>query len=327
MRLSVVIPSYNNDTFLRDSIESAINILPKGLGEVVLVDDCSTDGSYNVAQEYKKLIRIYRNKNNIGQELTTNRGLRLARGEYAVILHSDDVLHRNFYIDTSNLLDRCPSAVLAVGERLEIDSNGEILNTPPPFYDRDCLIPGFEQSKIFLLSGFLPCQVLFKRKVILSFGGAKRFFKVNLDGLLWFKASLFGDVAYTQKRVCSYRKHRSSTTSSLNKSLVHLFEYFCTLKEMFNFAAQHGINFDENRSRAFCRISELAARYAQEIYAAGDIQLSKRYLMLAEAVDPFIRENPIFLDIVKTIKDGMPLRSGFSVRSFSYPPPPGSKSI
>ncbi len=327
MRLSVVIPSYNNAGFLRAAIESAISIVPEGSGEVVLVDDSSIDGSYDIAREYKESIRIYKNRSNLGQELTTNRGLRLARGEYAVILHSDDVLHRNFYAELSNLLEQYPSAVMAVGERIEIDSSGKTIVVPAPFYDHDYLIPGTEQSKIFLLSGFLPCQVLFKRKVILSFGGAKRFFKVNLDGLLWFKASLFGDVAYTQKCVCSYRRHQFSTTSSLNRSIVHLFEYYCTLKEMFNFAEEHGFALAESRSKAFGRIAELAVRYANEIYASGDVPLSKQYLMLAGAVDPLIQESPVFLDVEKTIRERMPVGSGLFARTVSYPPPPGSRQI
>ena len=327
MRLSVVIPSYNNASFLRAAIESAISIVPEGSGEVVLVDDSSTDGSYDIAREYKESIRIYKNRSNCGQELTTNRGLRLARGEHAVILHSDDVLHRNFYAELSNLLEQCPSAVMAVGERIEIDSRGTTIVVPAPFYDHDYLIPGTEQSRIFLLSGFLPCQVLFKRKVILSFGGAKRFFKVNLDGLLWFKASLFGDVAYTQKRVCSYRRHHASTTSSLNRSIDHLFEYYCTLKEMFNFADEHGVPFAGSRSRAFCRIAELAVRYANEIYASGDVPLAKRYLMLALAIDPLIQESTAFLEVERTISEGMPARAGLLARTVSYPPPPGSRQI
>jgi hypothetical protein len=71
----------------------------------------------------------------------------------------------------------------------------------------------------------------------------------------------------------------------------------------------------------------LAVRYDKEIYASGDVPLSKRYLMLAETIDPPIQENPVFLDAEKTIRDGMPIGSGLSARTASYPPPPGSKQI
>lgn len=327
MKLSVVIPNYNNEAYLRKSIESAIHILPTGDGEIIFVDDCSTDDSYKVAQEYKSDIRIYRNEKNIGQARTTNKGLELAQGEYSVILHSDDVLHNNFYKVLSGLLEHHPSAVMAVGERKEINSDGEVIYIPPPFYDGDYLIPGLEQAKIFLLSGFLPCQVLFRRDVVLSFGGAQRFFDVNLDGLLWFKTSLNGDVIYTQKTVCSYRKHDFSTTSSLNKSLMHPFEYYCTIKEMFNYAEENGVDLSENYSKAFDRISELTVRFAKEIYADKDIKLCKRYLMLAESIDPSIRDNQMFTDLENMIKKGELLDSGISVRTGSYSPPSGSKKL
>jgi len=327
MKLSVVIPNYNNGSYLRETIESALKILPVGLGEIIFVDDCSTDESFNIAQEYKKVIRIYQNETNLGQEITTNKGLELASGEYCVILHSDDFLHSNFYTDLSKLVEQNPTAVLAVGERVEIDSKGEEIYSPPPFYDGDYWIPGIEQAKVFLFSSYLPCQVMFKREVILSFGGAKNFFNVNLDGLLWFKASLNGDVLYTQKRVCSYRRHDSSTTSGLNKSITHLFEYYCTLKEMFNYAKDLGVDLEDKRSGAFNRISELALRYAKEIYVANDVLLCKRYLMLAEVINPDIRKMPEYQELENAINNGVLLTSGISIRRVSYCPPPGSKKI
>jgi len=327
MKLSVVIPNYNNSNYLRETIESALKILPARLGEIIFVDDCSTDDSFYIAQEYKKVIKIYQNEKNLGQEVTTNKGLELASGEYCVILHSDDILHPNFYTDLSKLVECYPAAVMAVGERVEINAEGDVFYSPPPFYDGDYWIPGLEQAKVFLLSGFLPCQVMFKREVVLSFGGAKIFFNVNLDGLLWFKAALNGDVLYTQKPVCSYRRHNASTTSGLNKSITHLFEYYCTLKEMFNYAQSLGVDFENKRHGAFNRISELALRYAKEIYITNDISLCKRYLMLAEVINPNIRETSMFRDLENTINNGGGGMPDVFIRKVSYCAPPGSEKI
>lgn len=327
MQLSIVIPCYNNSAYLRECIESAIETLQGQDGEVVLVDDFSTDSSYDIARDYEDQIRVYRNETNVGQELTTNRGLELATGKFAVILHSDDVLHNNFAADLLDLFERCPSAVMAVGERQEITASGDVQYAPPPFYDGDYLVPGIEQAKIFLISSFLPCQVIFDREIVLSFGGAERFFSVNLDGLLWFKTSLFGDVAYIQNLVCSYRKHSTSTTSGLNRSVSHMFEYYCTQKRMFDFAQEQGFDFEPNRPRSFMRVSELALRYGKEISADGDHETSKSYLLVAESINPQIRENSAFIEVDEANNTELELSTGISVRSISYPPPSGSHSI
>lgn len=330
MKFSIIIPNYNNENYLRDTIDSALAVLPDADAEIVLVDDCSTDRSWDIATEYSGLVRACQNETNLGQELTTNRGLELAQGEYAVILHSDDLLHPNFYDELHPLLDKNPSAVLAVGERDEIGEKGKVIGSPASFYDGSYLIPGVEQAKIFLLSGFLPCQVMFRREVILSYGGAKRFFVVNLDGLLWFKAALNGDIAYTQSCVSSYRKHKTSTTSGLNQSIIHLFEYYSTLKEMLNYANEMDVDLGEYPKKAFSRISELAVRYAREIYASGGIELSQRYIMMAQAIDPEIVNKQVFIDAENIVSGQISEASGatgFHERTYSYSPPSGSKPL
>jgi hypothetical protein len=248
-------------------------------------------------------------------------------GEYVVILHSDDLLNKNFFKDLVPLLDQYPMAVMAVGERIEINEQGDILLSPAPFYDGDYLIPGVEQAKVFLVSGFLPCQVLFRRNVVLEFGGAKAGFQVNLDGLLWFKASLFGDIAYRQNVVSSYRRHQGSLTSNLTPTLTHLFEYYSTIKEMFLFANKQQVDLSGERQRAFDRIADLAIRYSKEIYASGEVELARRFIAFATAVNAGVKDTDAFLDISSAIDQGSEVTNPFSERLISYEPPVGSKPI
>ena len=327
MLLSIVIPCYNTAPYLRECIKSAIETSEGFDAEVIVVDDCSTDGSFKIAQEFEGQINVLRNTVNLGQELTTNKGLETASGKYAVILHSDDVLFKNFVTDLLPLFDRCPTAVMVVGERQEISSTGEVIYAPPPFYDGNYLVPGIEQARIFLISSFLPCQVMFVRETVLAFGGAERFYSTNLDGLLWFKTSLFGDVAYIQKLVSSYRKHDTSTTSGLNQSVSHLFEYFSTQKRMFDFAEEYGHDFEAHRSRSFSRISELALRYGKEISADGNHDISKSFLLVAESINSEIRESLTFIEVERANSHIEVLKTGLSPRSISYPPPAGSQPI
>ncbi len=331
MKFSIVIPNFNNEKYLNEAIESAITALPEGQGEIVIVDDCSTDNSLEIANKYAQkmtgVIKVFQNESNLGQELTTNKCLELSKGDYAVILHSDDLIHENFFFDLAPLLERFPSAVMAVGERIEINADSEKIHSVSPFYDNDYFIPGREQARTFLYTGFLPCQVLFKRNNILSFGGAKKNFIVNLDGLLWFKLALSGDVAYTQTSVCSYRKHETSTTTSLNHSISHMFEYYATLKEMFNFSDEMGVDFSCERSKAFLRVSELSLRYAKEIYTSGNEDLTKQYMSLALSINPDSKNSLGYKELENLLKHHLSCKKGFAARQNSYTPPKGSVRI
>ena len=88
--ISVVIPVYNGEKTIGRAVESALaQNVDK---EIIVLDDCSTDGTASVLQPYmeQQKIRYVRNENNCGVAETRNRGVALAKGEYVAFLDSDD---------------------------------------------------------------------------------------------------------------------------------------------------------------------------------------------------------------------------------------------
>ena len=102
--VSICIPNYNNADYLDVCIQSALDQTYSNT-EVVLVDDNSTDTSWEIAQKYADRIKIYQNASNIGQPRNTNKCIELSKGKYLVILHSDDMLLPNFAQRLVPLLD------------------------------------------------------------------------------------------------------------------------------------------------------------------------------------------------------------------------------
>ncbi|MEW6206331.1 MAG: glycosyltransferase family 2 protein [Pseudomonadota bacterium] len=93
-RASVLIPVYNRGSLLGECIESAISQTYKDF-EVVIVDNASTDDTWNVCQAWAKRdsrIRIFRNKENLGPVRNWQRCLDEATGEFCKFLFSDDKL-------------------------------------------------------------------------------------------------------------------------------------------------------------------------------------------------------------------------------------------
>ena len=90
--VSVVIPLYNAEKFIRVCVDSVLNQTLKDV-EVVIVDDCSTDGSLALCRELygqNERVRIFQQPKNGGPGAARNRGVREARGEYIAFLDSDD---------------------------------------------------------------------------------------------------------------------------------------------------------------------------------------------------------------------------------------------
>lgn len=92
--VSIVLPIYNGEKYMRQSIDSVINQTYKNW-ELIIIDDCSMDNTAEIAKEYSredKRIRYYRNDYNLKLPKGLNRGFSLAKGEY-LTWTSDDNLY------------------------------------------------------------------------------------------------------------------------------------------------------------------------------------------------------------------------------------------
>ena len=94
MKVSVIVPVYNSELYLKDCLDSLVNQTLKGI-EIVLVNDGSTDSSEEIIKSYKdKRIKYFKNKNQ-GIGKTRNFGMKKATGKYIMFLDSDDYLATN----------------------------------------------------------------------------------------------------------------------------------------------------------------------------------------------------------------------------------------
>ncbi|MCL2128774.1 MAG: glycosyltransferase [Treponema sp.] len=89
--VSVIIPIFNSEEYLRECLDSVINQTLKNI-EIICVNDGSTDNSVEILKEYEylgKRIKVL-NQNNLGAGAARNNGLKIAKGEYLAFLDSDD---------------------------------------------------------------------------------------------------------------------------------------------------------------------------------------------------------------------------------------------
>jgi glycosyltransferase involved in cell wall biosynthesis len=92
--VDIIIPVYNRAALVREAIASALEAGPDLTVEIIVVDDASTDETWDSLRAYDgdPRIRCIRMESNGGQSAARNRGLDVARGTYVKFLDSDDVL-------------------------------------------------------------------------------------------------------------------------------------------------------------------------------------------------------------------------------------------
>ena len=91
--VSIVVPVYNAEKFLKDTIQTVLEQTYPNW-ELLLVDDCSNDNSVDIIKEYvkdDKRIRLLKNEKNSGAALTRNHGIKEAKGTYLCFLDADDL--------------------------------------------------------------------------------------------------------------------------------------------------------------------------------------------------------------------------------------------
>ncbi|MDE2637886.1 MAG: glycosyltransferase family 2 protein [Chloroflexota bacterium] len=91
--VSVVMPVYNGETYLAEAIESILTQTHSDL-ELIVIDDCSADGTAAIIRDYlnrDERVRLVRNDRNQGMPSARNSGIAVSRGEFIATMDCDDV--------------------------------------------------------------------------------------------------------------------------------------------------------------------------------------------------------------------------------------------
>lgn len=95
--ISIIMPVYNTEIYLETAL---LSVLMQSFNdfELICIDDCSTDSSYEILKRYSSLdsrIKVYKNNANRGAAYCRNRGIEISKGKYIFFLDSDDWINVN----------------------------------------------------------------------------------------------------------------------------------------------------------------------------------------------------------------------------------------
>ena len=128
IKVSVIIPVYNVEKYLRRCLDSVINQTFRDL-EIICVNDGSTDSSAEILEEYKSKDEriILLNQKNKGQGNARNSGLRIAKGEYIGFVDADDWICLDFFEKLYKVAKKYDADV-ACAEIKRPHANGKVSN-------------------------------------------------------------------------------------------------------------------------------------------------------------------------------------------------------
>lgn len=102
--ITIVIPNYNGNRYLKQCLDSIYRQQYKNY-EIIIIDNASTDGSYQWLMTYKDII-IKQLDQNYGFSRAVNEGIKLAKGEYVLLLNNDTELCDNFLEELLKVIEK-----------------------------------------------------------------------------------------------------------------------------------------------------------------------------------------------------------------------------
>src|SRR3989339_66026 len=131
MKFSIIVPAYNMEKHIGSCLASLVSQQPGVYEkEVILVDDCSTDFTYQLMSAFvdnnKEWAKVLKNKENIGLGLTRNIGIENASGEWLLFLDSDDALSNNALKELSEYINSKNNSVDIVGYNWEYNLSSNV---------------------------------------------------------------------------------------------------------------------------------------------------------------------------------------------------------
>lgn len=221
VKVSIIIPVYNAEKYLRECIESALNQTYKEI-EIIAIDDGSTDSSLRILEEYSNKIEII-SKMNGGTASAMNVGIKKMNGDWFKWLSADDLLYPNAIkdlVDVTKKLENMENCILYSNYDI-INANGEVIRQ---FIEPDYNTKNFFELNTILLDHYIgnATTSLIHKSAFVRFGMFDEKVGFAEDYELWLRLCILNKfrLHLVPKILAKYRIHGTQlTTRKMGESL------------------------------------------------------------------------------------------------------------
>ena len=222
MKVSVIVPVYNTEKYLKNCIDSLLKQNFEDY-EIIVINDLSPGNAEEIIKSYndKKIVYI-KNKTNKGIGYNRNLGIKKAKGEYVCFIDSDDYVKEDFIskmynYSKENNLDLC------VCDYVNVDEKG---NTLEEFNLSNFGITNYEENnKILCEINLGPCNKLFKKDMLIK-NKIKFSEKLKYEDLSFVAVSIKNSakIGKINEQLNYFTVHKNSETTTRDKRVFDIFK-------------------------------------------------------------------------------------------------------
>lgn len=240
-QVSVIVPNYNHAPYLRQRLDSIFNQTFHDF-EVIILDDCSTDNSKEIIEEYRdrpQVSHIVYNETNSGSPFKQwAKGFELAKGEYIWIAESDDWAELKFLSTLVPVLENNPNVAIAFCNSLWISP---LSHKKSDVFSTDKLIKGSIFFNKYMATKNSICNAssaIFRKKNLKKINPYYQSFFGCGDWLFWIEHCWLGDIFYSNQTLNNFRQFgdgatiRNEKTGNAYKEHLLIYRYLKTKRKL-----------------------------------------------------------------------------------------------
>jgi glycosyltransferase involved in cell wall biosynthesis len=212
IKVSIIVPVYNTENYLTRCLKSLVNQSLEEI-EIILINDCSTDQSMTILEEYKRLypekIIIINLEENRGPGGARNQGIHIAKGEYLAFVDSDDDVSYKMFEELYKIAHR------AHYDMVDCQFYHEAFNKNMKTTSESALgeLNLEKRKELFIHSGFIWSKII-KRNIIIN-NNIKFREKVAYEDIDFIRIAIFycKKIYATDMLLYNYRNNSNSITN------------------------------------------------------------------------------------------------------------------
>lgn len=208
-KVSVVLPTYNGEKYLAQSIESVLSQTYENL-ELIIVDDCSTDGTPGIIRRFAEKdsrIQVIRNAENQKLPRSLNIGFRQAAGDLLTWTSDDNFYEGNAIEVMARALDQNPDCGMVYCDMTCIFEDGIKLSRPALGIER------------LYVDDVVGACFLYRRQVLETVGEYNPDMALVEDYDYWLRVRRQYEILHIPRRLYQYRFHRGSLTMTKEREI------------------------------------------------------------------------------------------------------------
>ena len=289
-KVSIIVPVYNVEKYVGKCIESLIKQTLKDI-EIICVDDCSTDNSVSIIQNYAKKdkrIKIVKHTKNSGRSASRNTGIESSHAPYIMCCDSDDFYDETMCAEMFNAIEKSGADIAMCGMNIIYEADENLKQSDDEYYR--VKNNGTKTITYDLINScdVSVCNKIFKRSII-DAHGIKFPNGLNYEDAYWFFVYMLWAkrATFVNKKLYNYIRHPGSIMNqTFKKCDTSAIDHLKIAFEIFDYMNKYD-KYNENRDYFWKSIFipylnltrwHSSKKYHQQIYDMASSFVKQHYI-------------------------------------------------